>query len=77
MTSSRHLLRYAAALASAVCLCSLATLSGQQPATLFEGARLIPAGGRPVMRFRTDGHWTSLAHRIVAAEVATALERNQ
>ena len=50
MTSSRHLLRYGTALASAVCLCSLATLSGQQqPATLFEGARLIPAGGRPVI----------------------------
>lgn len=52
--------------------------AGRDIAVVDPRAALIQAaGGQPVMRFRADGHWTPLAHRIVAAELATALERNE
>lgn len=40
-------------------------------------ALIQAAGGQPVMRFRGDGHWTPVAHRIVATELATALQRDE
>jgi lysophospholipase L1-like esterase len=33
------------------------------------------AGGKPILRFPDDGHWTPLAHQIVAAELAVAVGR--
>jgi hypothetical protein len=52
--------------------------AGRDIAVVDPRAALIQAAdGKPIMRFRTDGHWTPLAHRVVAAELATALERNE